>query len=196
MKRITHNIKHEAFNPILFIMIAFFLFFVSCFMFNVSSTGAQVRLETGLPNIPSNQIPAGQELPSYINYLFIFGLGLITFFALGFMTIGGVMYILAAGNVAKVEDAKDMIKQALLGLGLMLVSYLLLRTINPDLVNLKNPSIELPQFKGNKGAPLKVKGGVQYRGDTPIDSNNKSPDKDYFNQPAPTNADLNKPAAK
>ena len=51
------------------------------------------------------------------------------------------MYMLAAGNAVKVEDAKDTIFQALLGVGVLLVSYLLLRTINPDLVNLKEPNL-------------------------------------------------------
>lgn len=63
------------------------------------------------------------------------------------MTIGGIMYILAAGNAAKVEDAKDTILQALFGLGILLVSYLLLRTINPDLVNLTNPNLTPIQFQ-------------------------------------------------
>ncbi len=108
---------------------------------------AQVKLETGLPNIPGNQLTVGQELPSYINYLFIFGLSLIAFLALVQMMIGGLTYILAAGNVAKVEDAKNTIQQALLGLGLLLVSYLLLRTINPDLVNLRNPNLTPTQFQ-------------------------------------------------
>ena len=108
---------------------------------------AQVKLETGLPNVPGGQLPAGQELPSYINYLFIFGLGLIAFLALGQMMLGGISYILAAGNAAKVEDAKDTIKQAFLGLGLLLVSYLLLRTINPYMVNLRNPNLTPTQFQ-------------------------------------------------
>ncbi len=108
---------------------------------------AQVKLETGLPNIPGGQLPVGQELPSYINYLFIFGLSLIAFLALAQMMVGGLTYILAAGNVAKVEDAKDTIKQALIGLGLLLVSYLLLNTINPDLVNLRNPNLTPTQFR-------------------------------------------------
>ncbi|MCX6813991.1 MAG: hypothetical protein NT078_02165 [Candidatus Azambacteria bacterium] len=113
------------------------------------SAMAQVQLETGLPNVPSSQLPAGQELPSYINYLFIFGLGLITILALGQMMLGGIKYILAAGNAATIEDAKETIKQALIGLGLLLVSYLLLRTINPDLVNLRNPSfIPKTEFQG------------------------------------------------
>jgi len=75
-------------------------------------------------------------------------LGLITILALTQMIIGGITYILAAGNAAKVEEAKDMISQALLGIGILLISYLLLRTINPDLVNLRNPNLTPTQFQG------------------------------------------------
>ena len=125
-----------------------FLLFAVCYLLFAVSAMAQVQLETGLPNIPGGQLPAGQELPSYINYLFIFGLGIIAILALAQMMVGGLTYILAAGNVAKVENAKDTIKQALLGLGLLLVSYLLLRTINPDLVNLRNPNLTPTQFQG------------------------------------------------
>ncbi len=128
----------------------FILFFVSCFMFYDSAL-AQVKLETGLPNIPGGQLPVGQELPSYINYLFIFGLSLVAFLALGQMMLGGLTYILAAGNVANKVAAKETIQQALLGLGLLLVSYLLLYTINPDLVNLRNPNLTPTQFEGGGG---------------------------------------------
>src|SRR3989344_1225327 len=138
MKQATHNTQ--------LITLMIILFFVSCFMFHVSSTVAQVKLETGLPG--HSTVPTETALPSYINYLFVFGLGLITILALTWMIIGGITYILAAGNAAKVEDAKDMIFQALLGVGLLLVSYLLLRTINPDLVNLRNPNLTPTQFRG------------------------------------------------
>ncbi len=135
-----------------YIFIIILLFAISCALLAISyapyAAMAQVRLETGLPNIPGGQLPVGQELPSYINYLFIFGLGTIAVLALAQMMVGGLTYILAAGNVAKVENAKDTIKQALLGLGLLLVSYLLLRTINPDLVNLRNPNLTPTQFQG------------------------------------------------
>lgn len=111
------------------------------------ATLAQIQLETGLPNVP-RELPAENALPNYIKYLFIFGLSSITILALAQMIIGGTMYILAAGNAAKVEDAKDTIFQALLGVGVLLISYLLLRTINPDLVNLRNPNLKPIQFQG------------------------------------------------
>ena|SRR3989344_3386106 len=113
-------------------------FIVYCLLF-INSALAQYTLEVPLPNLSS--VPAGSELPSYIKYLFIFGLGLVTVTALGAMMFGGMQYILAAGNAAKTEEAKAWIQQALFGLGLILVSYLLLNTINPDLVNLRNPNL-------------------------------------------------------
>lgn len=123
-----------------------------------NSVSAQVKLETKLPPIAGQPAP-GAGLPQYINYLFVFGLGLITVLALTQMIIGGITYILAAGNAAKVEDAKDMIFQALLGVGILLVSYLLLNTINPDLVNLRNPDLTPTQFKG--GGNQVIGGGGQ-----------------------------------
>lgn len=141
MRHITRNKK--------LMMLAIVLFSILHFVF-YSSVNAQVNLETGLPGVPGGQLPAGQELPSYINYLFLFGLSSITIVALVQMIIGGIMYILAAGNAAKVEDAKDTILQALFGLGILLVSYLLLRTINPDLVNLKNPNLTPNQLQNTK----------------------------------------------
>jgi hypothetical protein len=107
---------------------------------------AQYRLETALPVIPGYPSPS-EGLPQYINYLFVFGLGIVGIVALGVMTAGGIQYILAAGNMAKTADAKDQILQALIGMGFLLVSYLLLYTINPDLVNLRNPDITPKEFQ-------------------------------------------------
>ncbi len=146
-----------------YILIIILLFAISCALFAISNTPyaaiAQYKLETALPNIPGAPAPSS-GLPGYINYLFIFGLGLIAFLALVQMMLGGLTYILAAGNVAKVEEAKDTIKQALIGLGLLLVSYLLLNTINPDLVNLRNPNLTPTQFQGGGGATFENSGGA------------------------------------
>ncbi len=136
-----------------YIFIIILLFAISCALLAISykpyAAMAQYKLETGLPPIAGQPSPS-EGLPQYINYLFIFGLGLIAFLALAQMMIGGLTYILAASNVADKIAAKDTIKQALIGLGLLLVSYLLLNTINPDLVNLRNPNLTPTQFKGGK----------------------------------------------
>lgn len=140
MKKLL-NIK----KILLLILLIVILYTIYYILYTIPAL-AQVQLETGLPNAPS-QLTTGTGLPSYINYLFLFGLGLIAILALAQMISGGIVYILAAGNAAKVEDAKDIIWQALFGLGLLLVSYLLLRTINPDLVNLRNPNLTPTQFQ-------------------------------------------------
>ena len=71
-------------------------------------------------------------LPDYIKYLFNFSLiivGLIVFSAL---IIGGFLYLISSGNPSKL-DAKDRIFGALIGLVLLLSSWLILNTINPQL---------------------------------------------------------------
>lgn len=61
--------------------------------------------------------------------------------------IGGFQYIMAAGNTSAIESAKNRIWQAILGLLLVIGSYLILHTINPDLVhmNLGITPIEIPK---------------------------------------------------
>lgn len=136
MKSMARNIQLKILIAVLF----FALYFIT-----YNPIMAQIKLETGLPG--HSTVPTETALPSYIKYLFIFGLGMITILALTKMIIGGILYIAAAGNAAKVEDAKDTIFQALLGVGILLVSYLLLRTINPDLVNLTNPNLAPTKFQ-------------------------------------------------
>ncbi len=136
--------RKYIFITALLFSIGYTLLAISCLPY---AAMADVKLETALPNMPGAPAPSS-GLPGYINYLFIFGLSLIAFLALAQMMIGGIQYILAAGNVANKVDAKDTIKQALIGLGLLLVSYLLLNTINPDLVNLRSPNLAPTQFQG------------------------------------------------
>ena len=136
---------------------AIVLFSIFYLLFS-AATLAQYQLETALPKIPGIP-PPSSGLPEYINYLFVFGLGVIGVIALSVMMFGGIQYILAAGNVGKTTEAKEWIYAALTGLGLLLVSYLLLRTINPDLVKLTEPDLTPAQLRGGKiGAPeFKIK---------------------------------------
>ncbi|MFC1625288.1 pilin [Patescibacteria group bacterium] len=59
------------------------------------------------------------------------------------ITIAGVIYVTTGGSSGK-QKAKDMIWNAILGLLLVISSYLILYTINPDLVNM---NIGLEQLK-------------------------------------------------
>ncbi|MBI5230388.1 MAG: D-alanyl-D-alanine carboxypeptidase family protein [Candidatus Magasanikbacteria bacterium] len=58
---------------------------------------------------------------------------------------GGFNYTIAGGDSQKIEEAKSGIAHALIGLVLVLGSYLLLYTINPDLVQFKSLKIRVIQ---------------------------------------------------
>lgn len=105
------------------------------------------------PVVPGADTPSKEntDLPSIINYIYRFALlacGIVAFVSI---LIGAVRYIFSAGNATIAGDAKDQITQALLGVLILLASVLILRTINPDLVNLNlslQPTTQEATFKG------------------------------------------------
>lgn len=62
--------------------------------------------------------------------------------------IGGFIYLTAAGDQGRVSKAKEMISNALVGLLLAVGSYLILYTINPDLVSFKSIRLDIIGRKG------------------------------------------------
>lgn len=78
----------------------------------------------------------------YISGLYVYALGVVGVVALGAIIFWGVVYTLSAGMVTKKQDAIDGITQAVYGLLLLLGAYLVLYTINPALVTLREPGVE------------------------------------------------------
>jgi hypothetical protein len=93
---------------------------------------------------PMEKIPGfesvGGDFPQYILAVYRFGLWTIGIAALLMIMIGGFMYITSAGNNAAMGKAKGVITDAIIGLILALCSYLLLWTINPELLQIKKLS--------------------------------------------------------
>jgi len=78
------------------------------------------------------------DLPTFEEYfsrIFIFVLGIAAILAVVRITIGGIKYM-TSSVAGSLEDAKEMIRQAIIGLILLLVSYLILNQINPDLLRI------------------------------------------------------------
>jgi len=107
-------------------------------------------LEVGWP--PS---PAGDTLSSctsvtgMIKYIYDWAIslgGLVAFISL---VMAGFQYITSAGNAGKMREAMDRIRSAFGGLILLLSSWLILNTINPELTTLRTPDIteEIPALK-------------------------------------------------
>ncbi|KKR21831.1 MAG: hypothetical protein UT50_C0003G0012 [Candidatus Moranbacteria bacterium GW2011_GWA2_39_41] len=111
---------------------------------------------------PMEQIPGfttSGNFYSYISAVYKFGIWAVGVSALLMITIGGYMYIMSAANVASAEKAKEIITDAIIGLILALVSYLLLYEINPNLVKLRAPAVS-PTASTAQGGTTTASGGT------------------------------------
>jgi hypothetical protein len=81
---------------------------------------------------------SGDSLATYISKLYDVALAIGGILAVLMIVVGGI-YFSVSGAVDKQAEGKEMIISALFGLLLLLGSYVLLNTINPELVKLKSP---------------------------------------------------------
>ncbi|MEK7552897.1 MAG: pilin [Patescibacteria group bacterium] len=98
-----------------------------------------VTLLEPLPGSLSSASPATERvtgLTEYLKILFPMALGLAATLAVLMIAFGGIEYIWSSGSAGKKEQGRKRISEAILGLLLTLAAYLILRTINPDLVSL------------------------------------------------------------
>lgn len=92
-----------------------------------------------------------KSIADYLGYIFKFGIGLAGVLAVFMLILAGIQYMGSDSFFSK-EESKSSIANALIGLLIALASYLILNTLNPDLVNLKlninkeNIAIEMPDF--------------------------------------------------
>jgi len=94
-------------------------------------------------NIPGVTNPQGRvkNLACYIAGFYRYFAIVSGILATVMMMFGGYKYVTSFGNPNRISDAKDNITSAMVGLGLVLGSYLILSIINPALVELKMPKI-------------------------------------------------------
>ncbi len=100
------------------------------------------HLATPIPGLEFLNIGAG-TLGELVASLYNWGIGIVGIAALIGIIIGGGYYLTAGGNTTMTSQGKRWISNSLFGLGLALISYLLLNTINPALVNPNQARIPL-----------------------------------------------------
>ena len=108
---------------IAFLCSLFVLFILVNFSF------AQRELEVPIPGMSTKPL-----LPEYIVGIYNFALMIIGIICFGALLYGGFRYLISAGNPTVMANARDQIFSALLGLIILFSAYLILRTINPELV--------------------------------------------------------------
>ncbi len=112
-------------------------------IFSLSLSGfclAQRELEVNYPGV---EAPTSVMTPlsGYVIYIFNLSLIIAGLIAFGALIYGGIRYLTSAGSPVVVSDAKDQIFAGILGLIILLSAYLILTTINPQLV-IVSPNIE------------------------------------------------------
>lgn len=115
------------------------------------SSASSVTQEFANPPDVTLEVPFGStnnvnDISEYISVFYSFIVPLIAIAAVIMIMFGGFKYATAAGNSAMVSSAKKTITNAIIGLVLALASYLLLYTINPELVSLDSLKIPFVQL--------------------------------------------------
>jgi hypothetical protein len=102
--------------------------------------------------VQSGQCQPGSSCPidwisQYVAAVYRYGVGLAAVLAVIMIMVGGFLWLTAGGRQDQVTRAKEFIISSLTGLLLALFSFLILQTVNPQLVNLKSLKVETLNIK-------------------------------------------------
>lgn len=129
--------------------------------FFVPMIASAVTLENNYPTLPGGPSISGNGVQFFLyafNFLLYIGGGV----AIAAIIYQGINMLISTGDMAKISIAKDRIKAALFGLVLLLGSFTILYTINPELTKINLPSIDVTNgIRWNTVTP--VSHGVSYK---------------------------------
>lgn len=112
-------------------------------------------LEVPIPNLQFSNIVIDENqstidipfIADYIAAVYKYAIGVAAVLATVMIMIGGLQYLMAGGDTARVGSAKKRMTDAVIGLLLTLGTYMILTAINPDLVKLQNIRVALVEQK-------------------------------------------------
>lgn len=124
------SIQKERLNTSWCVALFFALFF---FLLGTSLVSAQDYVPlVGIPNLPPE---ATRSLPNYLNAVYLLAIGIGSLIAVIKISIAGIKWSMSDIVTDKSSARKD-IQGALLGLAILLLPYLVLNEINPNLTSL------------------------------------------------------------
>ena len=118
---------------------AILILIIFCLLFGANFALGGYKIEIALPGVSAEEAK-DVDLAQYVSYFYTFGISLVAILAVGGLAIGGFLYMLS-DTISSKEEAKKYIWSALSSLVLLLSAYLILNTINPDLVSLQPPTL-------------------------------------------------------
>jgi len=121
------------------------IFFIVIFLTIPIFSFGQTPLEVDYPLTPGGEAPTTVEattLALYIKYIYNISFGIAAVIAFIAIVYAGFLYLSSVGDPNKIKEAKSRIFSALLGIGILLISYVLLIAINPETIMLITPGLE------------------------------------------------------
>jgi hypothetical protein len=120
------------------IFLTIVLFSLSCaplFVGAATTPGKYQPLAVGIPGVTDKGVDATPSLIDYLNAIFVLAISLASSFAVVRIVIAGFQYMMTDAWGGK-EEAVSTIWAVVTGLIVLLLSVVILKTINPDLLNL------------------------------------------------------------
>ena len=98
---------------------------------------AAIPLNLDYPKFGGFDLKVNQDLNQIVAWFYYFIISIAGISAFVMLVWGGFEWMTSAGSPARISSAKDRISSALLGLLLILASWLILQVINPELLILR-----------------------------------------------------------
>ena len=137
------------------IIFSFFFFLFSFFLPVFTASAIDIKLK---PQVTiDSQFKQGSEIDvptdmslmiSLIKTFYKYSIGVVGILAAIALMIAGLLWLTAGGNSSQLGTAKEIIKGSFLGLVLVMLSFSILATVNPSLVNFENVKIKPLTKKG------------------------------------------------
>jgi|GEM_PF-1035776 len=137
--------------------LSWFLFFIitPLFLINLSSVAAadtikfqpQITVPGSIFKSTASTTITNSSLSLYIKAFYDYGMTIAGILAALVLMGGGILWLTSAGNDTKITKARELIIGSIAGLIVLFSSWIILNTINPDLINLKALDIESLELK-------------------------------------------------
>lgn len=105
------------------------------------TVAAPIHLNLDYPRIGGFDLNSDQDLNQVVAWLYYFVITIAGMAVFAMLVWGGFTWVTSTGDASKITNAKERIYSAFLGLILILASFIIMQTINPELVILKLPEI-------------------------------------------------------
>ena len=149
---------------ILIIFTISFTFFVQpTFAVTQEREPFEYKLMVPLPT-PSGTATSTSGIVNYLMILYSFLFGIAGVMAMGSIVYSGFQWITSGSNHSNISQAKARISNSILGLIILLSSWVILQTINPNFTKLKEPYVQFMTWDEE----FKDDGSATAGGSTPV----------------------------